>query len=110
MKAEDFEIVLEKRIKSIKGVLGAKAGEYASGDDRLHNFKIAARIENVTPEKALKGMMVKHEVSIQDLIRYTEESPEKITEYLINEKIGDCINYLILLEALLKERIKLFSA
>jgi len=106
MKAEEFNKILEERIQKIKAVLAAKAEEYASNGDRLYNFKEAGRKLGVTPEKALQGIKVKHDVSVDDLIRWAEISPDKLTEEIINEKIGDSINYLILLEVLLKERIK----
>ena len=105
MNNKKFEEILTFRLNQIKCILGNKAKEYASDTDRLHNFKVAGRIQNTTPEKALKGMMVKHEVSVQDLIEWAETSPEKLNEIIIDEKIGDCINYLILLEALLKEQL-----
>ena len=43
-------------------------------------------------------MLLKHWVSVRDLCR--QENPPVP---LINEKLGDAINYLILLEAVLKE-------
>lgn len=45
-------------------------------------------------------MMMKHLVSVLDLI----EGSLPATEHMINEKIGDAINYLILCEAVLKEK------
>ena len=106
MKTEEFNKLLEERIEKTKLILANKANEYASGGDRLYNFKEAGCKLNITPEKALQGIKVKHDVSVDDLIRWAEISPDKLTEEIINEKIGDSINYLILLEALLKERIK----
>ena len=50
--------------------------------------------------------MLKHEVSVLDLVEWSESEPTRITEELIDEKIGDNINYLILLEGMLKHRIK----
>lgn len=105
MKTEEFNKLLEERIEKTKLILANKANEYASGGDRLYNFKEAARKLNITPEKALQGIKIKHDVSVDDLIQWAEGSPEKLTEEIINEKIGDSINYLILLEALLKERL-----
>lgn len=99
----EFNKVVEERIEKIRKVLADKGAEYATNDDRYHNFRIAARMLGTTPEKALKGMMVKHEVSVMDLIELAEKSPEKLTAALIDEKIGDNINYLILLEGMLKE-------
>jgi len=101
MNISEFNHILHKRLKKIEDTLNAKAEEYAR-EDRLHNFKMAAMMLNCTPAHALMGMKVKHDVSVMDLVRY----PTTRTTALINEKIGDSINYLILLEAILKEEIK----
>lgn len=95
-----FERLVERRLNLIRNTLNRKAVEYAT-DDRLYNFKVAARINDTAPEKALKGMMAKHEVSVQDLIN----GRGILTQELIDEKIGDHINYLILLEGLLNEKL-----
>ena len=97
---------LEKRVQKIREVLEAKAEIYGSSGNRLHNFDSAARILNCTPEQALQGMMMKHIVSVLDLIEWSETMPVRITEALIDEKIGDTINYLILLESLFLRRIQ----
>lgn len=94
------EEILNPRIDAISNILAKKAHEYAQDNDRLHNFKVAARIKDESPEKALWGMSTKHLVAIIDMV----EGRLKPTEFMINEKIGDMINYLILLEALLKEK------
>ena len=96
-----FDQVIQHRTDAIHNTLDKKAKEYASDTDRFHNFRVAARINKTTPERALKGMMLKHEVSVLDMI----ENPHVLSEERINEKIGDNINYLILLEGLLKERL-----
>jgi len=97
----DFEKIVEERLLKIGVTLGVKEKEYASNNDSFHNFRVAARIAGSTPEKALQGMWMKHIVSVFDLI----ENPGSATAVLIDEKIGDCVNYLILLEGLLRERI-----
>lgn len=97
---------VEKRIQKTREVLAVKAGMYATPNNRLHNFDSAARILNCTPEQALQGMMVKHIVSVFDLIRWTETEPQSISTALIDEKIGDTINYMILLESLLLRRLR----
>lgn len=99
-----FDNVVEKRIKLILEVLGRKGIEY-SRDDRFSNFKTAARRLDTTPEKALWGMREKHEVSINDILLDLDNGKLPSIE-LVEEKIGDDINYLILLEGMLKERIK----
>jgi hypothetical protein len=98
--------LIETRFKKTRVTLESKASMYASSDNRLHNFDVGARILNSTPEQALQGMMMKHIISVLDLIEWSETMPLQITAALIDEKIGDTINYLILLEALFLRRIK----
>lgn len=101
-----FNGILQSRLYKTKATLNTKAQEYASDKNRYHNFDVAARILNCTPEQALQGMMSKHIVSVFDLINWSETAEDKITDTAINEKIGDLINYLILLEGLLTRRIE----
>lgn len=101
----DFDSIVDSRCAQIKEVLSNKAKEYASDGDRFHNFRVASRMAGTTPEKALAGMKLKHDVSVGDLIEWADSTPEKLTVSLIDEKIGDSIAYLILLEGLLKERL-----
>lgn len=95
MTNEEFNEIVEYRINRIREVLQKKAKEYAT-EDRLHNFKIAARILNTSPEKALLGMAMKHAVSVLDLIE-----GRNLEQHIVDEKVGDLINYCILLEAML---------
>jgi hypothetical protein len=102
MKIKEFSELLERRINKTREVLDKKNAEYADGaDDKLYNFKRAAKISGDTVKKTLAGMMLKHEVSIWDII----DGKRSFTEAMIDEKIGDMINYLILLEAVLKENM-----
>jgi hypothetical protein len=106
METTKFDECIENRIHKIREILSAKAGEYATSGNRFHNFDVAARILNGTPEQALQGMMLKHIVSVLDLIQWAEEEEDLITATVIDEKIGDTINYLILLEGLLLRRLE----
>lgn len=106
MTSEEFDMVLSFRLSNIQEVLGKKAAEYAIGGDRLHNFELASKLSGQTRERALWGMAMKHLVSVVDLIEQHEEYDKTPTEYMVNEKIGDLINYLILLEASFKNRIE----
>lgn len=101
MRTEQFENIINNRIETCKSVLCSKAEEYAT-DDRLHNFKAAGELQKCTPVKALGGMMAKHTVSVYDLIEDYEQGKE-ISPKMWVEKIGDSINYLLLLTALLEE-------
>lgn len=103
MDSLKFNEVIENRILKIREVLTSKGKEYASNVDRLHNFKMASKITRTNDAQALLGMMVKHLVSIIDMV---EEFDDKIfKKKYIDEKMGDAINYLILLEALFIEKL-----
>ncbi len=117
MNNNKFEKLLTRRLMLTKSVLVSKNVEYASDTDKLHNFKRAGKMLGQTPEQALIGMWTKHVISILDIVNKLKKNEtiwEKlnrlmhrsstISKKLIEEKIGDAINYLILLEALLKER------
>ena len=118
MEPKEFDELTEQVIERIRKVQTAKNAEYASVDDRLHNFKRAGAMRQVIPEEALIGMWTKHIISILDIVdKLNVEnkgvglsfivSPVHlgIPKAMIEEKVGDAIIYLILLEALLKERI-----
>jgi len=104
MKQDEFQAVLDRRIEQTGKTLAGKGTEYGSDSDRLHNFKAAGRMLNITPEKALEGMLAKHLVSVQDIVARVENGGNMPSQAVIDAKIGDCINYFILLEALLTER------
>lgn len=99
MKTEEFNEVVKKQLGRCESILVKKAEEYAT-EDRLHNFKVAAKIENCSPEQALMGMMAKHTVSVYDMLN----SGKEYSSQMWDEKITDSINYLILLRALIEEK------
>ena len=98
MTATEFERIFEEQVERSRIVLVNKASEYAT-EDRLHNFKVAAALEGKTPEQALAGMMAKHTVSVYDMA----ESGLAYPIDLWQEKITDHINYLFLLNAIVRE-------
>lgn len=101
MDNETFEQVFERMVNAARETLFQKGKEYASDDDRLHNFKAAGAAQGITPEQALRGMTTKHTVSINDLVW---RGGDNVPMSTWNEKIGDEFNYLILLMALIEER------
>lgn len=104
MNLQEFQEVLEKRLERTVAVLGAKNAEYARGDDKLHNFKRgSARLKEI-PERYLMELNEKHLCSIMDMIDDLDRG-QCANMAVWEEKIGDAINYLILLEALIVERI-----
>jgi len=106
MTNEEFETIKNGCIAEINRVLGNKAREYSSKQDRLHNFNEAKKIMRCnTREYALLGMLNKHTVSVTDIILKYEKEGILPDENTLEEKIGDSINYLILLKACFLEDI-----
>lgn len=101
MLHETFDKLLEETFDRCRSVLATKSKEYSTGD-KLHNFKVAADLQRCTPEVALGGMLAKHVVSIYDLIGKSGGADPEMDIW--EEKIGDAINYLVLLKALVVER------
>ena len=105
MNNEEFRDILNTRLERIQEVLGEKAKEYARNNDALHNFNFGARLINKTREEVLwEGYALKHLASVFDMIDDIRQGNIPADEH-VNEKIGDLINYLILLEACIKETI-----
>jgi hypothetical protein len=102
MRKEDFSKRVEKRIDLIRQTLLTKHKEYAKDDNVFRNFDEAAGGFSLhsTSAEVLWSYMTKHLVSIKDIV--SDNVP--VTNELVSEKIGDVINYLILLEAMLNEK------
>jgi hypothetical protein len=100
MIKENFDILVNKRLAECKKVLAAKTDTYASEEDRLHNFKLGAILVRQTPAQYALELATKHIVAIADKI----VNKEVMTPAFVTEKIGDTINYMLLIEALNKEK------
>jgi hypothetical protein len=100
MTASEFKRIFDETVAKSGAMLIGKATEYASDADRLHNFKQAAALQQITPIEALGGMMCKHTISVYDMINSVDDEH---AQELWDEKIIDSINYLILLRALVIE-------
>jgi hypothetical protein len=104
MTEEEFNALVDRRLDLIREVLITKGKEYRRNNDPLHNFNVASRINNTTREKALWGFALKHYVSFLDMLDDIEKNKLPKREY-VEEKIGDLINYLVLCEASIKDRM-----
>lgn len=104
MTEDQFSDLVEDRMNKTWEVLGVKAKEYRKNNDPFHNFRRAAEMNRCTPERALTGMMAKHQISVLDMVDDIDEGKLPSRE-LVSEKIGDHINYLILLEGMIYDRI-----
>ena len=102
MNAKDFDEIVAARMAWCNKTLCAKGDEYSRDGDRLWNSKAAGRKRNQHPAQALAGMEVKHDVSVDDIIDGLAQGIVPPKE-MVAEKIGDSINYLLLLEGLIEE-------
>ena len=102
MKREEFTNRVEKRIDLIRQTLLTKHKEYAKDDNVFRNFDDAAGGLSLhgTSSEVLWSYMTKHLVSIKDIV--ADKKP--VDTAVVSEKIGDVINYLILLEAMLNQQ------
>ena len=101
----EFDKIVSQTLRQIEETLIVKGKEYRRNNNPFHNFEVGARKKNITREKALDGMLLKHEVSIEDM---TNDLDLDIlpTESAVNEKFGDALIYLIIKKAMLIDRIK----
>lgn len=99
MSPDTFNQLVEQRIEKIKKTLLKKGQEYAPTKDRLSNFRYGAMLQRVSMAECCRGFMTKHIVSVFDMI----QNPAAYTQAQWDEKLGDMINYCILLEAIVNE-------
>lgn len=93
------DFIVEERIKK---VLCKKSEEYSRGNDKLYNFYRAAEVDKISPIEALRGMHLKHRVSILDMLDDLMADKHH-TKELWYEKLTDTLNYYILMWAILEE-------
>jgi hypothetical protein len=104
MTPETFDCLIEMIHKRSKGLLQSKAKDYARDTDRMMNFHVGAERSGKPPEIVLKGYRDKHETAMEIALRDLEAGRPIPPFDKWQEWIGDSLNYLILLEALLVER------
>lgn len=99
-------------------LIGDKFEQYANSKDVFKSFNIASDLQDITPEQALIGMMSKHTASIKkmaddifdkqielvDIVNKDAVNAEKYKLGVWREKIGDSINYLLILYAMIYSR------
>lgn len=101
MTHEEFNTLVNKRFNKCKKTLLAKANDYATDEERLQNFKDGAVFTCSTPAWYALALVTKHLMALRDLIILRQDD---ITQEIIDEKLGDIVNYMLLLEAILTEK------
>jgi len=98
------EDVVQRRIQLIKDVLETKNSEYADKDDVFKAFTESLPLSfHDTKQAVAWEFMVKHLQSIKMIIEAKSKTGKIPDEKMLEEKIGDAINYLILIEGMFKE-------
>ena len=104
MKELKFIKLIDKIFSRTENTLLAKRAEYAHKEDVFKSFKNGTGFSlHTEPEQVAWSYLAKHLESIQSIIRKLPN--ERPSEELIDEKFGDAINYLIIIEGLLKEKL-----
>ena len=111
MNQEAFESISNKLLDHAKNVRDTKAKHYATNDDRLANFRKASSLIGCKLPIAVTGMMIKHTVSIYDMVdsEFRGNTSDENSDELWLEKLGDQINYLLLLYASIQEAKGIFN-
>jgi hypothetical protein len=113
MKTIDFIESTDKFLEEALSTLKRKGREYATNENFFANFEQAIGISFCdTKEAVLWHYLTKHLQSVKDMIN-TVEVGEGIHGHFdtkhINEKIGDSINYLLILRAMLENRVEEYT-
>jgi hypothetical protein len=105
MTEQEFDDIVNLRLDTIKTTLIIKGKEYRRNNDPLHNFNQGSKITGKSRETVLWGFALKHLISFMDILNDIEDEGYPAEE-VVEEKIGDLINYLILCEASIKDKLK----
>ena len=93
----------------VERLLERKGDEYSTQENRLENFLLAARSENITPEQALWNFMLKHVLSLKKFINEVDEGKRQDPMTWV-EKTNDITTYLVLLRAMVYKRSEIEQA
>lgn len=100
MNTPAFMAAIKHQVEHCLNLLTSKGKEYAGEKaDRLIAFKKAAALQGTSQAEAAFGMLAKHLVSVADMVA----EPEKYSSDKWDEKIGDSINYLLIIRAIAEE-------
>lgn len=104
MNAQDFDNIVKFCTNKITKMLGStKADEYnLNKGNRFDTFYHGAAMSGETPEQVLYGFMLKHLVSVTDMV----QSGQKFTAERFIEKVIDLANYEVLLLGILADQNK----
>lgn len=105
IKSLEFENVVDTTLQQIRDILIEKGKEYRRNNNPFHNFEVGANKKCISREKVLDGMLLKHEISIDDMTNDLDLG-KLPTASVVNEKFNDNLIYLIIKKAMFLDRIK----
>ena len=110
MNVEEFNHHVEHVHRRSSLVLVKKRDEYAKDKDVFVNFNDGSELSLHSQSSSVAWEYnVKHLQSLKHCLLHLEktgELPDYVTNDWLNEKFGDINNYFILLEGILKEKMK----
>lgn len=102
MTTDRFDALVKEIREASLDTLTKKNANYASSEDRLHNFKVGAAITGGTPAQAALGYMAKHLASLQDKVSRNDFHDRED----LKEKVQDSINYLVFIWCCANEELE----
>ena len=103
MTIKEFKILLDQTFEKSKKTYNLKMNEYATDIDVFQSFREGVGFSfQDTPEGVAWNYACKHFESIKNIISKVQD--EVPTDEILDEKIGDAINYLIIIKGLIKQR------
>ena len=105
MKTERFNDLVKEIREASLDTLTKKNANYATAEDRQHNFKVGAAITGGTPAQAALGYMAKHLASLQDKVARNDFHDRED----LKEKIQDSINYLVFIWCCANEEMEKYA-
>jgi hypothetical protein len=104
MTEQEFDKVIEDTLESLKQTLLVKGKEYRRNNNPFHNFDTGSLMTGLLREKILDGFMLKHEISVKDMV---DDIAQGIlpSEEVVEEKFGDILIYTLIKKASILDRI-----
>lgn len=104
LKEQEFEKRVNDTLKKLKLLLITKGKEYRRENNPFHNFERGSLMTNETREKVLKGFMLKHIISVDDMVDDLAKKnlPQ---EAQVEEKFNDILVYYLIQKCMILDRL-----
>ncbi len=110
MNRKDFNEHVEKCFDRSRNVMVKKGAEYSGDEEVFHNFNNSIGISlHKTNVGVAWEYLTKHMQSVKDIVISIEKDGTlgKVNQELLDEKFGDIMNYYLLIEGMIKEKLQL---